>query len=76
MIEYSFVRSNIIQFNIVQAIGALDDELRATIYWYSLSLPAIFFIFIIGEVLIKLRLQYALSTGLGRYSQHRIWAFA
>ena len=36
MIGYSFVRSNIVQINIDQGIGASDVELSAIIYWHSL----------------------------------------
>ena len=51
VIRYSCVRSNIVQFNIDQEVGASDDKLSAIIYWHSLSVPAIFFIVIIGECL-------------------------
>ena len=37
VIGYSCVRSNIIQFNIDQAIGASGDELSAIIYWHSMN---------------------------------------
>ena len=47
VIGYSCLRSNIVQFNIDQAIGASGDKLSAIIYWHSLSLPAIFCIVII-----------------------------
>ena len=53
VIGYSCVRSNIVQFNIDQAIGASGDELSAIIYWHSLSLSAIFFIVKVGECLIS-----------------------
>ena len=51
VIGYSCVQSNIIQFNIDQAIGASGDELSAIVYWHSLSLPIIFFIDIIVQCL-------------------------
>ena len=53
VIGYSCVRSNIVQFNIDQAIGASGDELSAIIYWHSLSLPANFFVVAIGQCLIN-----------------------
>ena len=53
VIGYSCVRSNIIQFNIDQAIGASGDELSAIIYWHSLSIHVIFFIYIIVQCLIN-----------------------
>ena len=53
VIGYSCVRSNIVQFNIDQAIGASGDELNAIIYWHSLSVPSIFFIVIVGECLLS-----------------------
>ena len=52
-IGYSCLRSNIIQFNIDQAIGASGDKLSAIIYWHSLSLPAIICIVIIMQCLIN-----------------------
>ena len=63
VIGYSCIRSNIVQFNIDQAIGASGDELSAIIYWHSLSAPVIFFIVIIGECLINqfLIMSYILS---------------
>ena len=42
VIGYSCIQSNIVQFNIDQAIGASGDKLSAIICWHSLSLPAIF----------------------------------
>ena len=53
VIGYSCVRANIVQFNIDQAIGASGDKLSAIIYWHSLSLPAIFCIFVIVQCLIN-----------------------
>ena len=53
VIGYSCVRSNIIQFNIDQAIGASGDELSSIIYWHSLSEPVIFFIDIIMQCLLS-----------------------
>ena len=53
VIGNSCVRSNIVQFNIDQAIGASGDELSAIIYWHSLTLPAIFFVDIIVQCLIN-----------------------
>ena len=53
VIGYSCVRSNIIQFNIDQAIGASGDELSTIIYWHLLSIHVIFFIGIIAQCLIN-----------------------
>ena len=53
VIGYSCLRSNIVQFNIDQAIGASGDKLSAIIYWHSLSLPAILCIVIIVQCLIN-----------------------
>ena len=63
VIGYSCVQSNIIQFNIDQAVGASGDELSAIIYWHSLSVPSIFVIVIIGECLINqfIIMSYILS---------------
>ena len=63
VIGYSCVRSNIIQFNIDQAIGASGDELSAIIYWHSLSSPVIFFINVIVQCLINqfIIVSYVLS---------------
>ena len=63
VIGYSCVRSNIIQFNIDQAIGASGDELSSIIYWHSLSLPIIFLIDIIVQCLINqlIIVSYVLS---------------
>ena len=63
VIGYSCVRSNIIQFNIDQAIGASGDELSAIIYWHSMIIPVIFFIGIIVQCLINqfMIVSYVLS---------------
>ena len=63
VIGYSCVRSNIVQFNIDQAISASGDELSAIIYWHSLFLLAIFCIVVIGECLINqfVIMSYVLS---------------
>ena len=53
VIGFSCIRSNIVQFNIDQAIGSSGDKLSAIIYWHSLSVPAIFLLVIIGECLIN-----------------------
>ena len=53
VIGYSCVRSNIVQFNIDQAIGASGDELSTIICWHSLSLPVTFFIDVIVQCLIN-----------------------
>ena len=51
VIEYSCVRSNIVQYNIDQAIDASGDEISAIIYWHSLFILAIFCIVVIEECL-------------------------
>ena len=63
VIGYSCIRSNIVQFNIDQAIGASGDKLSAIIYWHSLSIPAIFCIDIIVQCLINqfLSVSYVVS---------------
>ena len=53
VIGFSCVRSNIVQFNIDQAIGASGDKLSAIIYWHSLSMPANVCIIVIGQCLIN-----------------------
>ena len=53
VIGYCFVRSNIIQFNFDQLIGASADKLSAVIYWHSLSIPIVYVIDEIGKCLIK-----------------------
>ena len=53
VIGFSCVRSNLVQFNIDQAIGASGDELSAIIYWHSLSVPAFVFIALILQCLIN-----------------------
>ena len=53
VIGFSCVRSNIVQFNIDQAIGASGDKLSAIIYWHSLSVPANFLITISVQCLIN-----------------------
>ena len=59
----SCIRSNIVQFNIDQAIGASGDKLSAIIYWHSLSVPAIFCIAVIVQCLINqfIIVSYVLS---------------
>ena len=53
VIGYSCIRSNIVQFNIDQAIGASGDELSTIIYWHSLFLTSIRCIVDISECLIN-----------------------
>ena len=53
VIGYSCLKSNIVQFNIDQAIGASGDELSAIIYWHTMGLTAIFFSVIIVECLVN-----------------------
>ena len=44
VIGYSSFRSNIVQFNIDQLIGASADKLSAVIYWHSVTIPIVFVI--------------------------------
>ena len=53
VIGYCSFRSNIIQFNIDQAIGASADELSTIIYWDSMSMPIVYVLIEIGQCLIK-----------------------
>ena len=53
VIGYCSFRSNIIQFNIDQAIGASADELSTIIYWDSVSIPVVYVLIEIGQCLIK-----------------------
>ena len=53
VIGYCSFRSNIIQFNIDQAIGASADELSTIIYWDSMSIPIVYVLIEIGQCLIK-----------------------
>ena len=53
VIGYCSFRSNIIQFNIDQAIGASADELSTIIYWNSVCIPIVYVLIEIGQCLIK-----------------------
>ena len=53
VIGYSSFHSNIIQFSIDQSVGASADELSAIIYWHSVSVPIVFAIIHIGQILTK-----------------------
>ena len=53
VIGYCSFRSNIIQFNIDQAIGTSADELSTIIYWDSVSIPIVYVLIEIGQCLIK-----------------------
>ena len=44
-IGYTGFRANIVQFNIDQLVGASADELSATIYWHTISIPVVLTIF-------------------------------
>ena len=57
VIGYASFHSNIVQFSIDQSVGASADELSAIIYWHSTSVPVIFVIIHIGQIIIK---QYAI----------------
>ena len=47
VIGYSSFRSNIVQFNIDQLIGASADKLSAVIYCHSITIPIVFVILVI-----------------------------
>ena len=51
VIGYCSFHSNIVQFSIDQSVGASVDELSAIIYWHSVSLPIVFAIIQIGQIL-------------------------
>ena len=53
VIGYSSFRSNIVQFNIDQLIGASADKLSAVIYWHSISIPIVFVILVVIKCLLK-----------------------
>ena len=53
LIGYCSFRSNIIQFNIDQSIGASADELSAIVYWDSMSIPTVIFVTEIVQCLIE-----------------------
>ena len=53
VIGYCCFRSNIIQFNFDQLIGASADKLSAVIYWHSLSTLIVYVIDEVGSCLIK-----------------------
>ena len=49
VVGYTGFRANIVQFNIDQLVGASADQLSATIYWHSISIPVVFTIFQLGQ---------------------------
>ena len=53
VIGYSSFRSNIVQFNIDQLIGASADKLSAVIYWHCMTIPIVFVISEIVKCLLK-----------------------
>ena len=53
VIGYCSFQSNIIQFNIDQAIGASADKLNTVIYWESMSIPIVYVLIESGQCLIK-----------------------
>ena len=53
VIGYCCFRSNIIQFNFDQLIGASADKLSAVIYWHSLSILIVYVAVGVGRCLIK-----------------------
>ena len=53
VIGYCSFHSNIVQFSIDQSVRASADKLSAIIYWHSISLPIVFVIIHIGQILIK-----------------------
>ena len=53
VLGYSSFRSNIVQFNIDQLIGASADKLNAVIYWHSVTIPIVFVILEIVKCLMS-----------------------
>ena len=53
LIGYCSFRSNIVQFNIDQSIGASADELSAIVYWDSMSIPTVILVTKIIQCLIE-----------------------
>ena len=53
VIGYCSIRSNIVQFNIDQLIGASADKLSAVIYWHSVTIPIVFVILEVVKCLLK-----------------------
>ena len=53
VIGYCSFRSNIVQFNIDQLIGASADKLSAVIYWHSVTIPIVFVILEVIKCLLK-----------------------
>ena len=53
LIGYCSFRSNIVQFNIDQSIGASADELSAIVYWDSMSIPTVILVSEIVQCLIE-----------------------
>ena len=60
-IGYCSFESNILQFNIDQAVGASADELSAIIYWNFLATPIICSFIKIGQCLINRQIFFAVS---------------
>ena len=53
VIGYSSFRSNIVQYNVDQLVGASADELSVVIYWESITIPLINLAIEIPQCLIK-----------------------
>ena len=53
LIGYCSFRSNIVQFNIDQSVGASADELSAIVYWDSMSIPTVIVVSEIVQCLIE-----------------------
>ena len=53
VIGYSSFRSNIVQYNIDQLVGASADELSVMIYWESINIPLVYVVIEIAQCLIK-----------------------
>ena len=53
VIGYSSFRSNIVQFNIEQLVGASANKLSAVIYWHSVNIPIVIAFVEVGKCLIK-----------------------
>ena len=65
VIGYCSFHSNIVQFSIDQSVGASADELSAIIYWHSASVPILFVIIKIGQILTKqFSIVYYILSGM------------
>ena len=60
--EYTGFRTNIVQFNIDQLVGASANELSAVIYWHSINAPVILTFFELGQCSFNLFLILSFIT--------------